>query len=172
MCTVTSIQEWYEYGGHPHSFRVSLDATGVVPDDKRRSRVLQLLSFYKNLRSYLDRIEYIIRADEDAVIRMGGQMASIVEICIPENADAFDFDTVLRVGGLAAAVATVPVASLPDEFVFGDTVRLGGKSARQATLCVPNRGDDLMLRSTGYVGGRCAAITTITMPTPQDAGGQ
>ena len=169
---INSIQEWYEYGGHPHAFRLAVDATDVPVDAMQRSRILTLVRFYKNLRSYLDRIEYIIRAKEDATLYFGGQLSSIVELCIPEAADDFDFDTALMLGGVAAAVATLPISALPDEFSFEDNTYLGGKMAHQAMLNIPGADDAVLFSSTGYVGGRAATITTITMPIPQDADGQ
>lgn len=138
---INSIQEWYEYGGHPHSFRLTVDATDVPADADRRSRILTLVRFYKNLRSYLDRVEYIIRAEEDAVLRFGGLASCVVEICIPELSDDFAFDTTLRLGGIAASVATLPLPSLPDDFSLADSIRLGGSMTQQATLCIPGNED-------------------------------
>ena len=140
---INSIQEWYEYGGHPHAFRLTVDATDVPADADRRSRILTLVRFYKNLRSYLDRVEYIIRAEEDAVLHFGGLASCVVEICIPELSDDFAFDTTLRLGGIAASVATLPLPSLPDDFSLADSIRLGGSITHQATLRVPCSADPI-----------------------------
>lgn len=169
---INSIQEWYEYGGHPHAFRLTVDATDVPADAERRSRILTLVRFYKNLRSYLDRVEYIIRAEEDAELRLGGQVCCIAEICIPEAKDDLAFDTSLMLGGLAASVASLPLSHLPDDFSFTDDIHLGGRMAQQATLRIPGSEDTLLFSAPGYIGGRAASITTISMPVPQDADGQ
>ena len=169
---INSIQEWYEYGGHPHAFRLTVDATDVPADAERRSRILTLVRFYKNLRSYLDRVEYIIRAEEDAELRLGGQVCCIAEICIPEAEDDLAFDTSLMLGGLAASVASLPLSHLPDDFSFTDDIHLGGRMAQQATLRIPGSEDTLLFSAPGYIGGRAASITTISMPVPQDADGQ
>lgn len=54
----TKVQEWFEYGGEPYHFRLLLDATYENIDPEKHQRVLEKVSYYKNLRSVLDELEY------------------------------------------------------------------------------------------------------------------
>ena len=135
-------QEWFEYGGDPYTFQLLIDVSNMIINPEFHFRVLALTDYYKNLRSHLTRIIYTLRANEDAVIRLGGQFASIVSICIPEIADDFFFEESVRVGGHMTSITSLPIPGIPDELIFEAPMR---------------------------VGGRMANITTITLPNPQDA---
>lgn len=67
----TKVEEWWEYGGQPYYFKLILDATyeGVNPEKHRR--VLDRVQYYKNLRSVLEGIEYVINADGAASAYVG-----------------------------------------------------------------------------------------------------
>lgn len=54
----TKVQEWWQYGGEPYHFRLLLDATYENVDPEKHQRVLEKVSYYKNLRSVLDELEY------------------------------------------------------------------------------------------------------------------
>lgn len=54
----TKVQEWFEYGGEPYHFRLLLDATLESIDPEKHRRVLEKVSYYKNLRSVLDTVDY------------------------------------------------------------------------------------------------------------------
>lgn len=52
----TKVEEWFEYGGEPYRFRLSIPVTsGVVPDF---STIKDLIRFYKNLRSVLESVTF------------------------------------------------------------------------------------------------------------------
>lgn len=57
------VSEWFEYGGDPYHFRLSIDVSEEDTGSDRYQRVLERVNFYKNLRSHLDEIVYIIRAE-------------------------------------------------------------------------------------------------------------
>lgn len=54
----SKVEEWFDYGGNPYSFRVVLNMSVafVVPIDTER--VLWAINFYKSLRSHVDGIFY------------------------------------------------------------------------------------------------------------------
>lgn len=54
----TQVSEWWEYGGDPYHFKLLINATYENVDPVRHQRVLDRVSFYKNLRSVLDEVEY------------------------------------------------------------------------------------------------------------------
>lgn len=138
----TIVQEWFEYGGDPYTFQLLIDVSNMIINPDFHFRVLTLADFYKNLRSHLSRIIYTLKANADAIIRIGGQFASIVSICIPELADDFSFEESVRFGGQMSSVTSLPIPDIPDDLIFKTPMR---------------------------VGGRMANITTITLPNPQDA---
>ena len=53
-----NIEEWYEYGGTPYSFRleVSVPENGVTAEQQRQA--LENIKYYKNMRSQLERVNY------------------------------------------------------------------------------------------------------------------
>lgn len=54
------VREWFEYGGEPYHFKVTIYDSGS--DAERRRRVLAKIKYYKNLRSVLEATEFIIAA--------------------------------------------------------------------------------------------------------------
>lgn len=81
------VSEWFEYGGDPYHFRLSIDVSKEDTDSDRYQRVLERVNFYKNLRSHLDEIVYIIQAEGVATGRaaaafIGGYMRITVPVRI------------------------------------------------------------------------------------------
>lgn len=54
-----TVQEWWEYGGKPFEFRINISGEEQINIDKHR-QVLERIIYYKNLRSVLDVIRYIM----------------------------------------------------------------------------------------------------------------
>jgi len=54
----TQVSEWFEYEGVPFHFKLLIDATYEHADPVKHQRVLDRVSYYKNLRSRLDGVEY------------------------------------------------------------------------------------------------------------------
>ena len=52
------VREWFEYGGEPYHFKVTVYDSGG--DAEKRERVLAKIKYYKNLRSVLESTEFII----------------------------------------------------------------------------------------------------------------
>lgn len=57
-----ALEEWFQYGGAPYHFRLTIDLTGDKADRERMQRVLDRLEFYKSLRSRLDSVGYYTKA--------------------------------------------------------------------------------------------------------------
>lgn len=53
------ISEWFEYGGEPYHFRLLLDSTFENITPEKHQKVIDSISYYKNLRSVLDGVEYV-----------------------------------------------------------------------------------------------------------------
>lgn len=164
----TVVQEWFEYAGDPYTFRLLINASNMVIDIDFHTRVLELAEYYKNLRSQLSEIEYTIEANDVATFRLGGQVASVVCIYIPELADEFFFDDSVHLGGQVSSIASLPIPNVPDEFAFEAAARVGGRLGTVASINLPSVSDAIEFRHSGRVGGRVANITTIMLPNPQD----
>lgn len=67
----TRVMEWFEYGGKPYYFKLLLDVTYEGVDPARHRRVLELMGYYKNLRSVLEQVEYVARPDGKATTYVG-----------------------------------------------------------------------------------------------------
>lgn len=74
------VQEWFEYGGEPYHFKISVDIgnTGITQSTKKE--IEDKMKFYKNLRSHCDGIHYELgtgkKADAKAVsvLRYAGKI--------------------------------------------------------------------------------------------------
>lgn len=164
----TAVEEWFEWGGDPYTFRLLIDVSGILVEQNRHTRVLELANYYKNLRSHLCGIQYTVEAKEPATLRMGGQLGSVVKICIPEISDEFSFKESVCVGGSVSAITSLHIPSVPDDFAFENIVYAGGRIGAVASINLPAAPDTIEFTHTGRVGGRVANITTITIPDPQE----
>lgn len=74
MCRGADCEEWFEYGGEPYHFRISmyLDAEDILVASY--DKVFTLLRFYKNLRSVLDHILFIVSTDIGGTISIGSNV--------------------------------------------------------------------------------------------------
>ena len=81
---LTTVEEWFEYGGSPYGFKIRLNLTGTEWTEERPRRILERVEFYRSLRSHLDGMEYIREAKEPAALCMGGAVTAIVRLPIPE----------------------------------------------------------------------------------------
>lgn len=54
----TQVREWWEYGGEPYHFKLLIDSEYEKIDPEKHRRVLERVSYYKNLRSHMDEVEY------------------------------------------------------------------------------------------------------------------
>lgn len=107
-----NVQEWFEYGGEPFHFRLNLNASEKSMSVEQHNRVLKLVQYYKNLRSHLDAVQYTIEAKSPAMLRLGGHMASVVQIPVPEIPDKFLFRNELLFRSNAPIFSTLPVPEI------------------------------------------------------------
>lgn len=54
----SDVAEWFEYEGDPYHFRVLIDAEYESTDIAKYNAVIEQIGVYKNVRSYLDAVEY------------------------------------------------------------------------------------------------------------------
>lgn len=68
---LTTVEEWFEYGGEPYHFRLRINITSDSGDQARQKRVLERLNFYKNLRSHVDEIKYFLMPEKSWAVAGG-----------------------------------------------------------------------------------------------------
>lgn len=73
---LTTVEEWFEYGGEPYHFRLNIDITSDSGDRTRQKRVLERLNFYKSLRSHNDGVRYFLVPEKSWALAGGGFVGS------------------------------------------------------------------------------------------------
>lgn len=64
-----AVNEWFEYGGEPFHFSVTInDSTN---DREKRARILEKIQYYKNLRSVLDNVTFRLSIESKTVLNVG-----------------------------------------------------------------------------------------------------
>lgn len=95
------IEEWHEYGGPPYFFRleVTVPETGITAAQQQRA--LEKIKYYKNVRSWLDSINYTCECTGELRTGAYASAMSFVEIW-PALVERLDTTTVLPSGGAAS----------------------------------------------------------------------
>lgn len=55
------IVEWFDYKGEPYHFKIAIEIGDEVVKIERSRQVLQRIQYYKNLRSVLDEVSYLVK---------------------------------------------------------------------------------------------------------------
>jgi len=66
----TKVEEWFEYGGDPYTFRVIINATENGVTAAQQAAVLERVIFYKNLRSHLEAVRF--KMEKKTTVHVGG----------------------------------------------------------------------------------------------------
>lgn len=69
----SKVEEWWAYGGEPYHFRLLIPVDATTLDASKHTTVLSLVTFYKNLRSVLDSVEYSGSTSSVTVYPMAAQ---------------------------------------------------------------------------------------------------
>lgn len=56
----TTLKEWYETGGNPYTFSIEINASEKGAPKDLQKAALERIKYYKNLRSHLDKIIYVL----------------------------------------------------------------------------------------------------------------
>ena len=101
---LTTVEEWFEYGGEPYHFRLDINITNDHIDSDKQRRVLERLNFYKSLRSHNDGVRYFLVPEKSWAVA-GGLFAGSREIDratikVPELTRPGGKTNVLAGGGL------------------------------------------------------------------------
>jgi len=153
----TQITEWFEYGGNPYTFRVTVNLTDsdILTLAKHRE-VFARLNFYKNLRSHLDEVRYILKPEKAWATAGGGFTGSKgtdhAFIIVPPLRKPGGTALQIAGGGFTGTQETKRVAIIPPELE-----RPGGKTIVIACGC--------------FTGTREADGVSIILPELEKPGG-
>lgn len=70
-----NVEEWWEYGGEPFHFRVTINDSSN--DESKRARVVEKLNYYKNLRSVVDNVVFNVAVTAEMPIAVGARIGAI-----------------------------------------------------------------------------------------------
>ena len=71
----SEVREWFEYGGEPYHFKLSIDLTGTFGDEAKLWRAIDRVNFYKSLRSHMDELR-LVSSPMDTTAYYAGAFAS------------------------------------------------------------------------------------------------
>lgn len=85
------VEEWFEYGGPPYAFRleVEIPENGVTAEQQRRA--LDSIKYYKNVRSWLEAVNYTHESHGEVKIGAYAAVATQIEIW-PELVEKIELD--------------------------------------------------------------------------------
>lgn len=129
------IDEWFNYGGTPHHFRIEVNNDGTFRSLEGFDRFMYLVFSVKRLSSWLD--EIIILTDMgETLLRFGGLMAPVPYMPVPEIPWDETIEGILKIGHAAAMTPRVAVPEIMGE-QFGKTMRCGSRWSVMPVLPVP-----------------------------------
>lgn len=104
------IQEWFDYGGEPHHFRVTINVTGMTLISLEEIEGMRRMIYaVKRLTSWLDEMRFTLEASKPAVLHVGGAGGILSTAGIPENTAPPKAPSTLRVGGTGGIRASRPI---------------------------------------------------------------
>jgi len=85
-----NIKEWYEYGGRPYYFKVEVDinktlGNKIVLSAETQQKLLNLISDYKNERSWLDKLKIRVVEDKKLTLIPNSKTVSFTKTNFKQN---------------------------------------------------------------------------------------
>lgn len=76
----SNLLEWFEYDGDPYTFRIEINATSNGASAELQRIVLERIRYYKNLRSHLEKITYLLERKADITVAAAHTTAKSITI--------------------------------------------------------------------------------------------
>ncbi len=87
-----AIQEWWQYGGIPHYFKILIDLGEALTDYDKLQKVVNGVRYYKNKRSVLEEIDINIEKTSNVYIGVALQGGNDIQMSVPGiNPDDYTF---------------------------------------------------------------------------------
>lgn len=98
--STATVSEWFEYGGKPYYFRLSVDDTSILVTDEGHQKLMDRVNWFKSLRSRLEKIEYVstITLAPSVVGIASGLGYAMTETTLPTLEREFDFSSRMSAG--------------------------------------------------------------------------
>lgn len=108
------IEEWFEYGGPPYAFRleVQIPENGVTA--AQQSRTLANIKYYKNVRSWLEKLNYTHESHGELKVGACTVVLPKVEIW-PELVENLEVTYGVTIGGAAITRQELEIFPVDDE---------------------------------------------------------
>ena len=94
----TTVQEWFDYGGKPHHFRISVTLAQETMSLKQWEQLIRAVRLVKRLSSWLDDIQITVVAPA-AMLHIGGSIGASIRLGLPPGEDTYNFRRTLPTGG-------------------------------------------------------------------------
>ncbi len=155
------IEEWFEYGGQPHHFRVHITMRNDVMPLDRFEQLVRSIQLVKRLSSWLDEIIFTFIIPP-ATVRVGGSVGAQTWIQVPAEPDKYSFQDTVHIGGGVGAAASIAIPQGPDSYHFQSAIHTGGIATAQAAITVPgDTSPPLPATTILRTGGVCTIISNI-----------
>ncbi len=101
---MTTVEEWFDYGGEPYHFRLRINTTDDSIHSEKQRRVLERVNYYKNIRSHMDGVSYFMQAAPAKAAANGVALGRYVRVGVdvPIPAEVFAPHIKLEPSALAA----------------------------------------------------------------------
>lgn len=102
-----TLLEWFEYGGDPYRFRVSIfDINGEELTTEQLQQAQRLINQYKPLRASLESVDIVLRSDDvTAYAGAANTMVAVLD-CLTSKADLLTIDFNVKSGVLSVTEST------------------------------------------------------------------
>lgn len=76
----SDLKEWFEYDGDPYTFKIEINATKNGASEELQRTALERIRYYKNLRSHLEKITYLLITKADVTVAATHTTAKTIAI--------------------------------------------------------------------------------------------
>lgn len=80
------LQEWWEYGGKPHYFKLLIDTGNMFFGDEKLQSIISRVRFYKNLRSLIEIVECLVTKETKTYIGVAIHSGTTTQLTVVDDA--------------------------------------------------------------------------------------
>lgn len=118
------MQEWFDYGGEPHHFRVELTNEGGY-DFGTLGEIDRIVAYTKRLSSVFDELIVTTELAPSVVALAPGLGYAMTETVLPELERDYNLDAVVHMGGHTGTVTQDRLPAVERAYSFAATVHAG-----------------------------------------------
>ncbi len=166
--TDVQISEWFEYGGKPYHFRLTIGDANRQITPERHIKLLQLTEYYKNLRSRPDIIEYRSVHDpvESGVFICGAATACSRRTLAHTEPDRRASDIIYAAGASGKCSRNTLLEAQPNRSV-SDAVYAAGTSDVSSQNTLREAAPDRRVSASVWMGGMSGADSRVRPSEPE-----